>query len=432
MAVNKDASIYFLIRLITYPCRWMPYSWIRKLGKFLGTICFYTMPQFRKRALSNLALAKELNLSRKEILRIAKESFHNLATVCLEYPKLDAEKKLSPHIFCENPEVADTIHAAGKGIIFFCGHLANWETLFLEGTTHMKGVAIGKPVQNKKLYEWIVSIRQKYGGKMMAPRHAVAQSLKALREGYFLGIVGDQGMPSSGYSSSFLGRNAWTSTIPALLSYKTNSPIIFTFPQRTQNGYKIHYSDPLWPDLSQPIEKETPRIMDHLLKLLEERIKKTPGDWLWQHNRWKQQTPKNIYKPFRQDSICLILPETKKEFDDIYAALPTLKEIYSIEFLGLIVPSAFRHLPLIDADEIIYYTKIQETLIDSLCYKLIFNFTDYQSIEPHFKNLSAIEVLNLSALKALAKPHLKADMQNDVSHILKRALCRPGSLWSPI
>jgi Kdo2-lipid IVA lauroyltransferase/acyltransferase len=207
----SNELVYYLIRIITFPFQWMPYSWIRVSGRFVGIIGFYLMRDYRKRSLSNVALASSLAFSKKEILKTAKKSFQNLAINCLEYPKLAREKRISDVIHCENPETANALYAQGHGIIFFCGHQANWEVLFLDGTTRMKGIAIGKPVKNKRLYQWIVSIRERHGGTIIAPRNAVREGLRALRKGVFMGIVGDQGMPDSGYSFPFLGRRAWTS-----------------------------------------------------------------------------------------------------------------------------------------------------------------------------------------------------------------------------
>ena len=69
----------------------------------------------------------------------------------------------------------------------------------------MKGLAIGKPIKNKYLYERVKSIREKNGGKITVPKSALKHGLKALRRGVFLGILGDQGMPSSDFSLPFLG-----------------------------------------------------------------------------------------------------------------------------------------------------------------------------------------------------------------------------------
>ncbi|MBI5272722.1 MAG: hypothetical protein HY861_01920 [Chlamydiia bacterium] len=421
--------VYYLVRTLAFPLQWMPYSWIRKIGLVIGNLMFRCLGSYRKSVLSNLALAKDLPRSQKELLRIAKESFQNLAIVCLEYPRLGKEKALSPTIFCENPETAETIYKTGKGIIFFCGHLANWETLFLEGTNRMQGIAIAKPIANKRLYLWILSIREKYGGKIIAQRNAMAEGFRALKKGKFLGIVGDQGMPSSGYSSLFLGRRAWTSTAPALLAYRTGSPILFASVRRTPTGYTIRYSEPIYPDLSQPLDSAVIHMMDASLAYLQESIKERPGEWLWQHNRWKQQTPQNVYRRFRHDSLCLILPPDPRECLPLLPHLSILRTIYPNDFLLLYAPRFCHSLPLIQADETLFYESIEETLQNDYRCKLVFNFTSLKTIHRHYLSLSAFEVLDLPTLKTLAAPHLPPPLQDDLSEILKRALCRPGSLW---
>jgi Kdo2-lipid IVA lauroyltransferase/acyltransferase len=293
----------------------------------------------------------------------------------------------------------------------------------------MKGIAIGKSIKNKRLYRWILSIRERYGGKIIAPRNAVREGLRALKKGSFIGIVGDQGMPDSGYSFPFLGRRAWTSTAPALLSYRTNSPIIFAETRRVPEGYRIHYSDPIWPDLSKPMDVEVIRLMNHSLSLLEKSIKDSPGEWLWQHNRWKQQTPRNIYKPFRHDCIAIILPEEKEEFESIASHLHTLKRIYEANFIILVAPQKYKSLVPIECDEIISYLTLPETLLEDYRFKLVFNFTNYQPICAHYKSLSAFDVLDIPKLEQLALPHLKNTKDSTLSNIFLRALTRPGSLW---
>ncbi len=427
--MNKDNIYYWLIRIGTFPISFMPYSWIHAMGRGIGWVAFHCMREYRKRALSNLALASDLSFNKQQLIQIAKQSFQNLSINCLEYPKFGRENNLAKVLRCLNPEQATEIYKQGKGIIFFCGHQSNWEVLFLDGTTRMKGIAIGKSIKNKKLYQWIVSIREKNGGKMISPHNAVREGFRALKKGMFMGIVGDQGMPDSGYSFPFLGRRAWTSTAPALLSYKTSCPIIFASTHRVKNGYEIHYSDPIWPDYTKPLEEAVISIMDQVLKLMQESIKLHPGEWLWQHNRWKQQTLKTLYKRFRQDCICIILPQDEKSLEEILPHLTTLKTIYSTDFLSILAPVSCRNRKLIEADEIIYYSTLEETLLDDYRFKLIFHFAHYPRVKRHYERLSAFEILDLEDLKELAKPHLPDNLKNDISEIFKRALCRPGSLW---
>jgi Kdo2-lipid IVA lauroyltransferase/acyltransferase len=426
--MSFDLFFYYFIRLLMFPLHWMPYSLIHRLGQIVGWLGFYFLHNYRKRTLSNLALATDLHLETKQLFSIAKGSFQNLAINVLEYPKLSWEKDLSRIIQCENPTLANDLYQKGQGIIFFCGHQSNWEVLFLDGTTRMKGIAIGRPIKNKNLYQWIVKIREKNGGRIIIPHNALREGLKSLKKGIFLGIVGDQGMPDSGYSFPFLGRRAWTSTAPALLAYKTNSPIIVATTRRTTDGYRIHYGAPLFPDLSSPLETEVIRLMNASLSQLQESIKQNPKEWLWQHNRWKQQTPKILYKQFRHDCIAMILPSEKEEFERLLPHLTTLKKIYPKDFIFLMVPKEFQNIPLIEADETFYYQNLNETLRKDYRFKMVFNFTSYQKIKKHYKKLSAFEVLSFQDFHKIAKKHLSEDRLKDLSEVFLYSLCRLSAI----
>ena len=156
--------------------------------------------------------------------------------------------------------------------------------------------------------------------------------------------------------------------------------------------------------------------MDLILTLLQESIRSSPGEWLWQHNRWKQHTPQIVYKRFRQDSILIILP---KERPDLLPHLKTFREIYPLGFLFLLAPIELKNQPLFDADEIIYYEHPKKgTLLEDFRFKLVFDFTESPKVRSHYERLSAFETI-----------HLKAESPHNLSETLKRSLCRPGTLW---
>jgi Kdo2-lipid IVA lauroyltransferase/acyltransferase len=420
----KQYLFYIFIRTITFPLSLLPLSLIHVIGNFFGIICYYCHKNFRKRALSNLSLACDLNLSPRDIIKTAKLSFQNLAITILEYPYFARKNNISKVLICENPDYANSLHRQGQGIIFFCGHQSNWEVSFIEGNQHLKGIAIGRPIKNKLLYQWIVSIREKTGGRIIEPKKALREGLKALKSGDFMGIVGDQGMPSSSYSFPFFGRRAWTSTAPALLSYKTKCPIIVVTTRREKGKYFITYSPPIYPDTTLAPEKEATALMDKTLTLLQESIKKSPGEWLWQHNRWKQHTPDKIYKRFRKDSICIMLP--RENFNLYYKILPLIKKIYHSAFIFLFLPEEYNGYDIIENDAVYYYKEYNELFLKDYRYKLIFNFTPIRSISRYYKKLSAFEVLQVSDLKKLAKNKLRDDEMEDLSKVLLSSLCREG------
>lgn len=364
--------IYCLILTLTWPIRWLSYSAIHRLGRVLGSIAFYTLPHFRKRAIANLTMASDLHLSPEEIKNLARASLENLMITCLEYPKLASESSISKIAVCVNPEVADRIRAKGQSVIFFCGHQANWEILFLEGSSRMPGIAIGRPISNPFLYRWVLNIREKFGGRIIPPNLAIKEGLRALKKGQFLGIVGDQGKPDSGFSSPFFGRLAYTSPLPAILACRTGSPVIVATTKRVDGKYLIHYSDPIWADPQASVPEETDRIMRKALFLLENGIREAPADWLWIHNRWKLQPISRIRRPFRHESIGVFLPPDSTE------CLQTLREIYPEEELIILTPD------------------------DRSVTKLIFNFSGDDRLAKRFKKQGALKVVNLQQMHKLS------------------------------
>ncbi len=389
--MNMHRFYFTLILVLSWPLRFFPFCMLHALGRALGSCVYVCVPKFRKRALSNLSLATSLHLSNGEIRRYAKESLQNLMITCLEYAKFASLKTMKGVAICVNPETAQGLIDKGTAVIFFCGHLANWEVLFLEGTERMKGVAIGRPIKNIPLYNWVVKIREKFGGKIIAPKNAIREGLRGLKQGNFLGIVGDQGMPDSGFCSPFLGRKAWSSPMAAILSHRTGAPIIVATTKREKGKYLIHYSDPLWPDKDAPMQQEVERLMKLALLPLEKTIQENPGQWLWSHNRWKQQTPDKLKKTFRQESILIILP--KEGLEAIVEHLPQFRAFYPHEFITIYAPEG-AEVELEEA-EIVPYKAPQDLFKEDYRFKLVFNFTPIETLNTHFKKLAAFTAVSL-------------------------------------
>lgn len=368
------------------------YKTIASIGKFLGTLIYYLVPKYRKRILSNLSLASVFHFNEKQLKETAIQSLQSLATALLEFPKLYTENDLSNIVCCLNPQIADQFIKKGKGVIFFCAHQANWELFFLEGNSRMKGSAIGRPIKNSSLYELILKVRTRFGGEIIEPKQALKEGLKALKEGKFLGIVGDQGMPESSFSSLFLGMNAYSTTAPALLSYKTDSPLIVATMTKKEGKYFITYSDPILPDLEKPLKKEVERMTLASLHLLERSIIQKPSEWLWIHNRFKQETPKTVFYRFRHDTILLVV-KSAKQID-----FGLIKKIYPKANL-----SFYSLNPKDQVDNRVKYLNLKEPLPKDYRFKMVVNLTNSPIISKHFKKLSALEIVDEKALNKIIK-----------------------------
>jgi KDO2-lipid IV(A) lauroyltransferase len=409
---------------LLFPFTFLPFRVIHICGNVFGIALFYGHAKFRKRALSNLSLAIDLHLSNTEIYSIAKKSFQNLVINLLEYPRLAYKKDLSKDLVCLNPEEAQKLHDQKQSIIFFCGHQANWETLFLEGTYRMKGAAIGRPINNPYLYDWILSIREKNHGKMIKPKNALKESLKELKKGSFLGILGDQANLESSYSYPFLGRKAYFSNAPALLSYRTNTPIIVATLHREKGKYLIHYSDPIWPNLNESSEKETVRLMDASLHLFEESIKKNPHEWLWIHNCYKQKTPYEVFRRFRMDSVAIFLPDNIEKAKELMPTVHKLKNLYIDNFCYLFAPVSLNPDLLPSFEETFFFKNYSECLRNDYRFKLIFDFTDHLPLQKHYKKFSALKILDLKELKELSAHKNPINLNYPLDRIVETAINR--------
>lgn len=407
---------FLAIFFISAPFRFLPFSVIRLCGNALGRILYFFLTKFRKRTLSNLALAEDLHLSSADTRRIAIESFQNLCITVLEYAKFAQVKNLKKYVVCENPEVPLKLMDQGHGVLFFCAHQANWEVLFLDGTTRMPGVAIGRPIKNPYLYKWIVSIRQRFGGKIIPPKRAVWEGMRALKQKKFLGIVGDQGMPSSSFESSFLGRRAYTSTIPALLAYKSKAALLTALIWRTKQGYRIRYTEPKFADTSKPLEEEVDRLMHLCLHEVEESIRMRPGEWLWQHNRWKQETPHAIYYRFRHETMLITANSSTP-----ISILRLFRTIYPKSFLSYLVPEERKSEVEGFADDVMTYTD-EVPLITDYRFKMVFDLTDSRIFD-RFRSLAAFDVFRKKDLEKLCSvPY------SDFSDLIIKTICRKGAV----
>ena len=418
--MEKNKINYLLLRLGSGLLALLPYCALHAIGRFLGSAIYYLAPRARKKTLANIAHAKSLNLNREQERSIAKGSFQSLMITCLEYAKFAKDPKVTKRFHCENPEYAQSLIDQGQGVIFFCAHQANWEALFIEGTQRMPGVAIGNNQKNPYLTKWVNSIRERFGGKIIPPKLSVKEGMRAIKQGKFLGIVGDQALPGNGIHTPFLGTPAWTSPLPAILSYKLNCPTIFASIKRKKGRYYIHYSDPIWPSKEASLQDETMRIMSALLRQLEQSIAESPDQWMWQHNRWKQETPDNVYYQFRHESIAIILPEDS--FDRFAPLIPLFEQIYPHAFLTLIHPED-KALPSFRGTTL-HYGPSASPYRDDLRVKLIFDFTNNRKLKKHYLKTGTLEVFSYEELEkeALKKQGVESA---DPREITIKAICRP-------
>lgn len=407
---------YILLRILSEFLAVLPRRALFALGNGGGLLLYFFHREFRKKTMTSLSVAFGKTKGEKELKKIARASFQNLCITCLEFISLK-KTKVKKYIEAEGGEEIAELLKKKQGVVFVSAHQANWEIPFLMVTSLFPGIAIGRPIKNKRIYKWILSVRESYGGKIVMPKNALKSGLKALSEGNFIGIVGDQGFPSSSYNYPLFGTRAWTSTAPALLACRANAPLVAAMTRREGLKYVITCSPPIWPNPSEPLKEEVPRLMNEAMRYLEKSIEKRPSEWLWQHDRWKQQKIDHVKREYRYAFILVILPE------DPSSLLPHLSlfdEIYPRGFITFLAPEKTSI-----SKNVIHYKKREDLFLKDWRYQIVFDFYDDPKLRRHYKKLGAFQTLNLKKLE-------KISGEKEFPEILHKAICKdnaPRSLF---
>lgn len=249
---------------------------MRKLGPRLGVT---------RTAYRNLALALP-ETGAAERKKIVEGMWDNLGRVIAEYPHLS---KLGARIEVAGLEHALAAQEAGKPLIFFGGHLANWEVPpVITKDSGMQLAVIYRRPNNVWVDGLLRRARGRAGaaGQIAKGVEGAREILAALRRKQSLGILVDQKM-NEGIALPFFGRDAMTGPGVAQFALRLGCALL---PLRIERlgGVKFRITISAALDVTDTGDRDADyrRIMTDVNRHLEAWIRERPEQWLWIHNRW--------------------------------------------------------------------------------------------------------------------------------------------------
>ncbi|MGC2202991.1 MAG: lauroyl acyltransferase [Stellaceae bacterium] len=251
----------------------------RNIGPFLA---------ISKRARHNLRRALP-ELSETEIARIITGMWDNLGRVAAEYPHLQKIRVFEPcgRVETHGFEHIDRAVAAGRRMIVFSGHIANWEIGSLAGIQYGIAVAQIYRALNNPLVDRLIA-RLRGDHDEFIPKGAVAarRAIAALHRGVHLGLLADQKM-NDGIPVPFFGRPAMTTSALAFLALRFDCDV---FPLRVERlagaRFRVTVFPPLVLSRSGERHADATALMAQVNQTLEAWIRDRPELWLWLHRRW--------------------------------------------------------------------------------------------------------------------------------------------------
>ncbi|AAF38487.1 LpxL/LpxP family acyltransferase [Chlamydia pneumoniae] len=426
-----EAPLYYLVSGIIALCRHTPRSFLTGLGKGFGFLAFYIISDYRKTALTNLALAFP-EKTFDERYKIARQSLQHLIITLLELLAIEQlvgnidklitivtssrnPKGFSSEEVISNEDLEETFKnlQEKQGLILFCGHQANWELPFLYITKNYPGIAFAKAIKNQRLSKKIFALREVFKGKIVPPKNGIQQGIEALNQGKLVGIVGDQALLMSSYTYPLFGSPAFTTTSPALLAYKTGFPVIAVNVSRQAKGFEVIPSAKLYANKSLPMKESVAILMDQMMGFLEKGIASQPEQWMWIHKRWKRKISNVIKKKYRYSHILVFVDQVSSHF----SFLKALAECFSGTTLHLTLGNA-DHLEELQEQfpeySLIQLRNDQDILALPNCYPAIFDLTNnLQHLYKHFRKTGSCAVYSKRFLEK-SLDHPQAPLKNSL------------------
>ena len=265
----------------------LPLDWASAIG---GALARAIGPRLgvSKRARLNLGRALP-GLSKAEIASIIAGMWDNLGRVAAEYPHLRRIRIFEPggRVETQGFENMDQAVAAGRRMIIFSGHLANWEIGMLAAVQYGADVAQIYRAANNPLIDRMIIRFRSIGGELI-PKGTVAarRAIAVLRGDAHLTMLADQKM-NDGIPVPFFGRPAMTASALAVLALRFDCDVL---PARVERLGGARFRLTVFPPLPLPRSgdnhADVAALMTKVNQILEGWIRDRPEQWFWLHRRW--------------------------------------------------------------------------------------------------------------------------------------------------
>ncbi len=264
-----------------------------RLGDLLGSL-FWLLGRARRRVVEfNLALAFP-EMGPADRTRLGREITRHFGRLLVDALRIRrwSEADLAAAVTWRHRERLEESAAAGRGLFLLTAHLGSWEMAALAvGHLLESGIAvIGRPLDNRLLDAELESLRRRFGNRVLSKRGSARDILREVRSGGAVGILIDQrAREGEGIRVPFFGHPALTTPVLARMADRTEALVVPVFCLRTgPQRYDIDIGPPLDVRELPPAERTEEALTARLTAILEEAIRRTPEQWLWHHDRWRE------------------------------------------------------------------------------------------------------------------------------------------------
>jgi Kdo2-lipid IVA lauroyltransferase/acyltransferase len=287
----KNILEYILFISLSFFVRIIGLTLSRKFANVLAFVFFYIIRIRKEVVLENLKFAFP-DYTEEKIKIIAYQNFKSICITLVEILSLPWIKKeqVNNILLFDNPDLLISKFKEGNGLIVLSGHFGNWEYLATLGAyiLRMKFHVVVKPQRNPYVDRWMNNYRTKWNNEVIPLGPSIRNVYSVLIKKGILAMVADQRGPEESIKLEFFGRKTSVYTGPAILSLKSNAPLIFGIAIRQEDfSYKIFINEISRDNLPEDYDEKVKMLSERILRHLESIISQYPEQWLWMHKRWK-------------------------------------------------------------------------------------------------------------------------------------------------
>lgn len=247
----------------------------------------------QKTVLDNLAKAMP-ELSDQERRTIARAMWANMGRQVAEYIMLDKLFDYNPdaaeagRVEVEGKDIFLRLQEAGKPVIFFTGHIGNFELLpVCAATFGLEVTALFRPPNNPYIAKRVLAARTTAMGQLVPAKTGAAVGLgRALQRGASIGVLVDQKF-FRGRKGTFFDRPVKTNPLLPKLARQFDCPI---YPARcvrlAGNRFRLELEEAIELPRNGSGEIDVDASTQMLNDIVERWVRQYPDQWMWMHRRW--------------------------------------------------------------------------------------------------------------------------------------------------
>ena len=287
----KHRVEYLCLRGMSVLACTLPYRAALALGAVLAAFAFHVLRFRVAAARRRIQLVLGAQATARDTRRIAWISLRNLFFNVIEILRFPRTTRswITAHVDTRGVDFIEAHRPRDRGAILAVPHMGNWDLAGVGG--NLMGLPIffmARRQKNPLTDEFLNRLRGVTGVEtIMTDSRALRKVVRNLKEGKVFAMLPDVRARGSGIRVEFLGGEADLATGMEAFARHADVPIFPAYAVR--EGWTHHrwvVLEPVYPDPSVDRQADQQRIMQEVMRLFDEAIRRHPEQYFWYNKRW--------------------------------------------------------------------------------------------------------------------------------------------------